>query len=180
MTLFKIRKAGKAVWKVKSESVDHITLGENSVYCWGTNEQIRIPVIGDGKRVYIYQKNNKTYIVRNNETARNHNCLIIINAVGERDCVQDYMIPKVVGIDIIKSAPISYNLESGSVLISGEEALAIVQPGTVFTLHSGKEMFWYTWSGQRWIRENSKKREARLKKLEEKKLKNTRRYKPLF
>jgi hypothetical protein len=84
----------------------------------------------------------------------------VINAVGTYDRYRSYRVLDAHGVQILVSGTIAFG-HAGRIN-SGEEVLAIVEPGATFRLNSKYASTWYHWSGTEWQLESPEERKARL------------------
>lgn len=160
MKLYNIDSPGSspALMKLDTEDgkpVASIAVGE---YGRGRSEGI-VFIIGDGPEVRAKKTDEGVVLVRGNWDDDGR-CLAVINAVGSYDRNQSYRIHDAQGVQIVLSGTIAFG-QAGRTN-SGEEVLAIIQPGGTFRLNSKYASTWYTWTGTEWQKEIPEERKARL------------------
>jgi hypothetical protein len=160
MKLYQISSPGSspALMKLETEEgkpVAHIAVGERGR---GRNEVI-IPIIGEGPEVRVRKTDEGVVLVRGNWNDEGR-CLAVINAVGAYDRYRSYSILDAQGVQTVVSGTIAFG-QAGRTN-SGEEVLAILEPGAIFRLNSKYASTWYTWTGTEWQVESPEERKARL------------------
>jgi hypothetical protein len=118
-----------------------------------------IPIVGQGTEIRAKQTDKGVVLVRGS-WPREERCLAVINPVGEYDRSRSYQIHKAKGIQTIMTGTIAFG-QAGRTN-SGDEVLAIVEPGATFRLNSKYASMWYTWTGKEWTTETPEERDARI------------------
>jgi len=159
MKLYQISSPGSspALMKLDEEGkpVASIAVGESGR---GRSEGI-VPIIGEGSEVRAKKTDEGVVLVRGNWDDDGR-CLAVINAVGSYDRYRSYGIHDAQGVQAVLSGTIAFG-DAGRTN-SGEEVLAIVEPGATFKLNSKYASTWYMWTGMEWVLESPEERKARL------------------
>jgi hypothetical protein len=135
--------------------VESISIGERGR---GRSEGI-IPIIGEGPEVRAKKTDEGVVLVRGNWDDEGR-CLAVINAVGAYDRYRSYGVFDAKGVQVVMSGTIAFG-QAGRTN-SGEEVLAILEPGATFRLNSKYASTWYLWTGTEWQVESPEERKARL------------------
>lgn len=160
MKLFQISSPGSTPTLFKSEvdgkPTESISVGESGR---GRNEGV-IPIIGEGAEFRIKKTDEGSVVLVRGNWSGDDRCLAIINTVGAYSRSRSYGIHDATGLTVVSSGTIAFG-QAGRTN-SGEEVLAILEPGAEFRLNSKYDSTWYWWTGSYWNVETPAQRKARL------------------